>query len=70
MITVAILINGQPIVAKAATNQGIVNDKGETAYRTDAGQTIWHDRDSGAVALAHKMLDTIDSMAINGAKKT
>jgi hypothetical protein len=59
MITVAILINGQPIVAKNAINQAEENDKGETKYLNDAGEVIWHKRGDGAVALAHKLLDTI-----------
>lgn len=59
MITVAILINGQPLVAKNAINQKRTNEKGQTAYLTDAGELIWHDRDEGAVVLAHLLLDTI-----------
>lgn len=59
MITVAILINGNPIVARNAINQARTNEKGETAYKTDSGDIIWHHRDDGAVALAHKLLDTI-----------
>lgn len=60
MITVAILINGQPLLARAATNQGRTNSVGETLYRTDAGVHVWHRRDEGAIALAKKLLDTID----------
>lgn len=59
MITVAILINGNPIVAKNAVNQMRRNKKGETAYKTDSGKIIWHDSEKGAVVLAHKLLDTI-----------
>jgi hypothetical protein len=59
MITVAILINGHPIVAKNAVNQMQLNDKGECSYLTDAGEIIWHKREAGAVALAHMLLDTI-----------
>jgi hypothetical protein len=59
VITVAILINGNPIVAKNAVNQGKKNKRGETAYKTDSGEIIWHPRDKGAVALAHALLDTI-----------
>lgn len=59
MITVAILINGNPIVARNAVNLARVNDKGETAYKTDSGEIIWHDPADGAVALAHKLLDLI-----------
>lgn len=59
MITVAILINGNPIVAKNAINQRTQNDLGETAYKTDSGEIIWHHRDAGAVTLARRLLDTI-----------
>lgn len=59
MITVAILINGNPIVARNATNQSERNEKGETKYKTDSGEIIWHHREDGAVHLAHKLLDTI-----------
>lgn len=59
MLTVAILINGNPIVAKNAINQIEQNEKGETAYKTDSGEIIYHHRDDGAVALAKKLLDTI-----------
>lgn len=59
MITVAILINGQPIVAKNAVNQAEENEHGETKYLTDAGEVIWHKRSDGARVLAKKLLDTI-----------
>lgn len=59
MITVAILINGNPIVARNAVNKMRKNKKGETAYKTDSGETIWHNPEEGAVALAKKLLDTI-----------
>lgn len=59
MITVAILINGQPIVAKNAINVGKRNKKGETKYICDGGQVIWHKRDAGAVSLAKQLLGCI-----------
>jgi hypothetical protein len=59
MITVAILINGNPIVARNATNQGVINENGETKYFTDSGEVIWHKKGDGAVVLAHKLLDLI-----------
>lgn len=58
MLTVAILINGEPIVAKNAVFQGIFED-GRGKYLTDSGETLWHNRDEGAVALAKMLLDTI-----------
>lgn len=59
MITVAILINGNPLVARNAINQKEQNEKGETKYLTDSGEIVWHKRDAGAVALAHKLLSLI-----------
>lgn len=59
MITVAILINGNPILAKAAVNEGYKNERGETAYKTDSGEIVFHYRSEGAVALAQKLLETI-----------
>lgn len=59
MITVAILINGNPIVAKNAINQGRMNENDETEYLTDSGETIYHRREDGAVMLAQRLLDTI-----------
>jgi len=59
MITVAILINGQPIMARSATNKSDENDKGETRYLVDDGSVVWHDPEKGAVALAIKLLKTI-----------
>ncbi len=60
MITVAILINGNPIMSRSAVNKMRRNDKGETEYRCDDGSTIWHKSDIGAVPLAIAMLKTID----------
>jgi len=59
MITVAILINGQPIVARNAVNKIERNELGETKYLTDSGDIIWHKRTDGAVTLAKKLLDLI-----------
>lgn len=60
MITVSILINGQPLFTRSARNQDDEqNEKLETKYVTDANDVIWHDRNNGAIELAKKMLDTI-----------
>lgn len=59
MITVAILINGNPIVTSNAVNKGVLNKKGQTKYVTDCGDVLWMDRETGAVDLAKKLLDTI-----------
>lgn len=58
MITVAILINGQPIIARSAVNKGVGAD-GLTRYAVDDGSEIFHRRDDGAVPLAIQMLQTI-----------
>jgi hypothetical protein len=59
MITVAILINGHPIIARSAVNELEKDDRGRDAYRVDDGSIIWHRREDGAVVLAKMMLDTI-----------
>ena len=65
MITVAILINGQPIMARSATNICEVKAKrGEQpgqwcSYRADDGSHIRHRREDGAVNLAIRLLQTI-----------
>lgn len=59
MITVAILINGQPIMARSAVNQVEQNALGETLYLLDDGTKVYHKREAGAVKLAIKMLKKI-----------
>ncbi len=59
MITVAILVNGKPLIARAAVNRNEKNDAGETKYETDAGDIVWHAAGAGAVALGQKLLATI-----------
>lgn len=61
MLTVAILINGNPLVARSARN--MAKKKGnKTVYKTDCGTEILHNPDDGAVELAKKMLDTIQKV--------
>lgn len=60
MITVAILINGQPLFARSAVNVRKSNSKpGLCVYEVDDGGTIYHDPGDGAVKLAHKLLGRI-----------
>lgn len=63
MITVAILINGQPIIARTAVNKGLVRPVNDSPprcrYRLDTGEVIEHHPPDGAVALAIKMLQTV-----------
>src|ERR1700738_5444834 len=58
MITVAILINGQPIMARSATNKSDENDKGETRYLVDDGSVVWLDPEKGASPLGFTWLQT------------
>lgn len=60
MLTVTISINCMSIYARSCRNQLEVNDEGETKYITDTGAVIWHNREDGAVALAEKLLKTIN----------
>ena len=65
MITVTILINGQPLYTRSAVNVGETSEvntgRGERRckYELDDGSVIHHWRHRGAVALAKMMLDTI-----------
>lgn len=63
MISVAIMINGHPIMARSAVNKTEVNEEGKTRYACDDGTNIWHYPSDGAVTLAKKMLDTIKETA-------
>lgn len=58
MITVAILINGKPIMARSAVNKGESIGK-LNQYAVDDGSTLLHNPDDGAVSLAVKLLLTI-----------
>jgi hypothetical protein len=58
MITVSILINGEPLVARSCKR--VDGEAGEICtYFTDCGHEIEHNYNDGAVALAHKLLDLI-----------
>ncbi len=57
MITVNILINGECLFARTAVNR--LEEHG--VYILDTGERIHHDPADGAVALAQKMLATIES---------
>ena len=59
MITVAILINGHPIMARSAVNKGDIDSVGQVRYKVDDGSHIRHNPNDGAVQLAKKLLDTI-----------
>jgi hypothetical protein len=63
MITVSILINGQPIFSRSATNiteeKGGMFGLGKQVYRVDTGELVAHRYEDGAVKLAIKLLKTI-----------
>ena len=59
MLTVAILINGQPIMARSAVNTGKTLGDGCVVYEVDDGRKVHHRPGDGAVKLAKKLLDTI-----------
>ncbi len=59
MITVAIYINGCPILVRSAVNQLHEDEDGLTMYEVDDGTILRHKPDDGAVDLARAMLDTI-----------
>jgi hypothetical protein len=59
MITVAILVNGKPLMARSAVNKSEKNEAGETRYSVDDGSTVWHKTSDGVVALAKKLLETL-----------
>lgn len=58
MITVSILINGQPIYTRSAVRV-TTGDKGINTYQLDDGTHIFHRYDDGAIPLAIQMLKTI-----------
>jgi hypothetical protein len=66
MITVVVLINGQPIFTRSARNIKDCGGKltGYCEYRVDTGDTLVHKRGEGFVPLAKRMLDTIDELNI------
>lgn len=62
MITVSILINGQPLYTRSAYR--LEGKQGEVCkYKCDDGSIITHNYDDGAVKLAHKLLDTIKELS-------
>jgi len=58
MLTVSILINGQPIFTRSVVNR--IKEKG--GYVSDDGQLIQHDPEDGAIELAIKTLRTIQEV--------
>ena len=67
MITVAILINGNPIAARSAVN---IEEcaSGYHKYKLDDGKTLLHRREDGAVKLAIEMLKSIKEVGVTAIK--
>lgn len=62
MITISILINGQPLYTRSAFRTE--GKQGEVCkYKCDDGSVITHNYNDGAVKLAHKLLDTIKELS-------
>jgi len=59
MITVSILINGQPLFTRTAVRQIEPSSSNYREYLLDTGETISHNPKKGAIPLAIKMLKTI-----------
>lgn len=58
MLTVSILINGEPLYTRSARRQE--DDVGEVnTYKTDAGDVVEHKYEDGILPLAKKIIDTI-----------
>ena len=64
MLTVAILINGQPLMARSAVNTGKQLGNGCMVYQVDDGSKIHHEPKRGAVKLAEKLLKTIKEQGV------
>ena len=64
MLTVVILINGQPLMARSAVNSGCLAQWGNIGYDVDDGTVIYHNPDDGAVALAIELLKTIKEQGV------
>lgn len=61
MLTVSILINGQPLYTRSCYRETDGKD-GINQYRVDDGSVIEHKYDDGAIELAHKLLDTMHDL--------
>lgn len=65
MMTVAILVNGQPLYSR--TIMRIMNEdigNGKRCYALDDGTRIWHDPKDGIIELSKTVLDSIDPVGI------
>jgi hypothetical protein len=65
MISVVILVNGYPIMARSAFRITDNGEKKENDYQIDTGEVIHHVPNNGAIPLCKKMLDTIKEQEMN-----
>ena len=70
MITVSISINAEPIYGRTAVNTGHQKEGGFMEYRLDDGSVIWYLPRHGAIALAKRMLDTIEEVRREGPNRS
>lgn len=59
LITVCILIDGNPVVARNALNLSEITPQGETKFRADSGEIVLHKKSDGIKSMAHKLIDLI-----------
>ena len=60
MLDIRIQINTRVILRAWCVNQDETNGNGETKYRTNTGEIIWHDPNDGAGELAKKLIDATE----------
>ena len=61
MLTVEIKVNGRVIHCTKAVNQRASDAEGRTLYHTSECGSIYHHREDGAIRLAIKMLEMLQS---------
>jgi hypothetical protein len=59
MISIVILINGYPVMARSAFRMTDNGDENENDYQVDTGEVLVHIPIKGAIPLCKAMLDTI-----------
>ena len=65
-LTVSIFINNNPIHTRSCINTGRKDPRGWTVYEVDTGDVLLHRQEDGAVALAKKLLGTIQELKSRG----
>jgi len=65
MISIVILINGYPIMARSAFRMTDNGENKENDYQVDTGEILVHIPTKGAIPLCKAMLDTIIESEVN-----